>query len=102
MILAYLAEHLFIDLRNQILQAHHAPVPGLERLPVPSVHRSKAEKGQPCIFVNQLCLARAAEHLRKVQILPLVNDIDDMIRLPVFHPHHDRRQISRIVQRRTV
>ena len=98
MVLEDLAQHLLIDLPDQVLKAHHAAFPGLEGFSVLPVHGSESEEVKAGLLLHQLCLARTAENLREIQFLPLIHHIDDLIRIPVLHPHDDCSQVRCIVK----
>ena len=71
---------------DQLLQAHHTALTGLEGLAVLAVHGAEAQVGQGEVRRNDAALFGSPEHLLKVQSLALVGDVKHFIGVEVLHP----------------
>ena len=98
MVLHDLAVHLLVDLRDQILQPHHAAGPGFEGFAVPAVHGAEAQEFKLCLRFHDPGLSGRPEHLRKVQFLALVHHVDHLIGIIQLAAHHQRRKVGRVVE----
>ena len=78
MVIHNLPVHFLIDAGNQLLQTHNAALSRLEGLAVLAIHGAEAQERQLCLRFYQPGLSGAAEHLGKMQLLPLVHHIDEL------------------------
>ena len=62
-----------------------------------AVHRTEADMHKLGIFIHKPGLTCAAENLLKIKILPLVRQIDHLIRMILTHSLHNGCQICRII-----
>ena len=101
-ILPDLTNHFLIDLLDQGFQAHDPAFSCLKRLSILTIHGAETNMHQLCICIYQSSLPRAAEHLFKIQFLPLVRQIDHLVWVVLCHAIQDRRQIRGIIKGRTI
>ena len=94
--------HLLIDIRDERLQTHDAAVPRLERLAVPAVYGSEADVAKLRLLITEAAFLRRAEHLNEVKGLPLVRDVNDLVRMIGVAPVLNRRKIRCRVQSRAI
>ena len=65
-VLPDLADHLLVDLPDQVFQPHDSALPCLEGLAVLAVHGAETNVYQLRIIIDQLGLPCAAEHLLEI------------------------------------
>ena len=94
--------HFFIDLFTKCLQTENPAIPRLKRLSVFSVHRTKTDKYKSDFRSCDLCFLCHTEHLRKMQRLAFICQINDLIRLEQFLSFYNCSKIGRCIQRSTV
>ncbi len=97
-----LLEHALVNILNQRLQAHDAAVSCLEGLSVLAVDRAESDVTQLCSLIAEGAFPCRAEHLHEVKCLPLVGDVDDLIRVEAVPAVQNRGQIRCGIQRRAV
>ena len=90
------------DLGNQPFQPHDAALPGFEGLAVLAVHGAEADVLQLRLRTDDAALAGGPEDLLKVEALPLVHDVEDLVRVEELFPLHHGGEVGGGVEGRAV
>ena len=86
---------------DQVGETQHAALPGLERLPIGSVHRPEGDVLQLHVVGHYRCAACRAEYLIEMQPLAGIHHVEHQV-VTVLRPLLQRGEIGRRVQIRPI